>query len=149
MPDDNTSHISDKGLALVKRFESYSPVAYICPAGYPTIGYGHVVREGEHYTTLDVHQANELLRKDMAIAESAVSRLICVPLTSGQFDALVSFTFNLGSGALQRSTLRRKINREEFEEVPEEFMKWVRAGGRILNGLIARRRAEVDLWLNS
>jgi lysozyme len=67
-------------------------------------------------------------------------------LTNGQFDALVSFTYNLGGGALQRSTLRRKINREEHGEVPEQFMRWVWAGGRKLKGLVRRRAAESELY---
>ncbi len=73
-------------------------------------------------------------------------RLIKVPLTDGQFDALVSFTFNLGSGAFQRSTLRRKVNREEHDEAPEQFMRWVWAGGRRLRGLVKRREAEIGLY---
>jgi lysozyme len=72
--------------------------------------------------------------------------LITVPLTDGQVDALVSFTYNLGGGALQRSTLRRKINRKEHAEVPEQFMRWVWADGRKLKGLIRRREAEVMLY---
>ena len=83
------------------------------------------------------------------IAERAVLRLISVPLTQGQFDALVSFTFNLGAGALQRSTLRRKVNREEHADVPAEFSKWVWAGGRKMNGLIKRRKAEAELYLGN
>ncbi|NET71560.1 MAG: lysozyme [Sphaerospermopsis sp. SIO1G2] len=85
-----------------------------------------------------------LLIKDVQAAERAVLRLIDVPLTDGQFDALVSFTFNLGGGALQRSTLRRKVNREEHQEVPVQFMRWVWAGGRKLRGLIRRREAEIE-----
>lgn len=87
-------------------------------------------------------EASELLRKDVGIAERAVMRLISAPLTDGQFDALVSFTFNLGSGALQRSTLRRKANRGEHEGVPAELMKWVWADGKRLPGLVRRRKAE-------
>ena len=83
----------------------------------------------------------------MEAAERSVLRLISVSLTNGQFDALVSFTFNLGSGALQRSTLRRKVNREEHADVPTEFMKWVWAGGRKLKGLVKRRQAETLLYL--
>ena len=79
---------------------------------------------------------------DVGIAERAVLRLISVPLTDGQFDALVSFTFNLGAGALQRSTLRRKVNHGEHESVPAELMKWVWAAGKRLPGLIRRRKAE-------
>lgn len=88
----------------------------------------------------------ELLAQDVIVAELAVLRLIRVPLTSGQFDALVSFTFNLGAGALQRSTLRRKVNREEHADVPAELMKWVWAGGRKLNGLVKRRKAEAEMY---
>jgi lysozyme len=95
---------------------------------------------------VDEDEALDLLRKDVAVAERAVLRLINVPLTQGQFDALVSFTFNLGSGALQRSTLRRKVNREEHDDVPAEFMKWVWAGGRKLKGLVKRRKAEVAFY---
>lgn len=84
--------------------------------------------------------------QDAQIAERAVLGLINVPLTDGQFDALTSFTYNLGGGALQRSTLRRKINREEHADVPEQFMRWVWAGSRKLKGLVRRRAAEADLY---
>jgi len=87
------------------------------------------------------------LRQDAVIAERAVLHLINVPLTDGQFDALVSFTYNLGGGALQRSTLRRKINREEHGKVPEQFMRWVWAGGRKLKGLVRRRAAESSFYI--
>jgi lysozyme len=83
---------------------------------------------------------------DLFIGGGSVLRLIAVPLTQGQFDALVSFTFNLGSGALQRSTLRRKVNREEHDDVPAELMKWVWAGGSKLKGLVKRRKAEVLIY---
>ena len=139
--------VSDKGLDLIKRFEGFSRTVYFCPAGYPTIGYGHVVKDDEDFSAgIDEAQAEELLRQDAQIAELAVLRLITVPLTDGQFDALVSFTYNLGGGALQRSTLRRKINREEHAEVPEQFMRWVWAGGRRLRGLVRRRAAEAGLY---
>ncbi len=138
-------HITQEGLDLIKRFEGFSPTIYICPAGYPTIGYGHVVREDERdrfAEGIDEQEAETLLQRDVRWAERGVLRLINVPLTDGQFDALVSFTFNLGTGALQRSTLRRKVNREEHEQVPREFMRWVWADGRRLQGLIKRRAAE-------
>lgn len=141
--------ISKDGLDLICRFEGFSPVIYICPAGYPTIGYGHLITEANKEQFLDgvdEDEALDLLRQDVAVAERAVLRLINVPLTQGQFDALVSFTFNLGSGALQRSTLRRKVNREEHDDVPAELMKWVWAGGRKLKGLVKRRKAEGALY---
>ena len=138
-------HVTEEGLNLIKRFEGFSPKIYICPAGYPTIGYGHVVlahEQDQFATGITQAEATELLRKDVRIAERAVLRLISVPLTDGQFDALVSFTFNLGAGALQRSTLRRKVNRGEHEGIPSELMKWVLAAGKRLPGLVRRRQEE-------
>ena len=142
-------HITPAGLALIKQFEGFSPTVYICPAGYPTIGYGHVVKPDERQqfaSGITNEQAETLLRQDVQTAERTVLRLITVPLTDGQFDALVSFTFNLGAGALQRSTLRRKVNRGDHAAVPGEFGKWVWAGGRKLEGLVRRREAERILY---
>lgn len=142
-------HITEKGLGIIKKFEGFSPTVYICPAGYPTIGYGHVVKphEREQFANgITPEQAEALLLQDVQTAEQAVLRLITVPLKHGQFAALVSFTFNLGAGALQRSTLRRKVNRGNDEAVPAEFRKWVWAGGRKLEGLVRRREAEVHLY---
>lgn len=138
--------ITERGLDLVKSFEGFQPNPYLCPGGYQTIGYGHVIR-GEIYPNGILEaDAQALLVADLAIAERAVLRLIPAPLTDGQFDALVSFTFNLGAGTLQRSTLRSKVNREEHEDVPEEFLRWVRAGGQVLRGLVRRRIAEAVLY---
>ncbi len=142
-------HITQAGIDLIKRFEGFSPTVYICPAGYPTIGYGHVVKpqEREQFAGgITTAQAEALLRQDVQTAERAVLRLITVPLTDGQFDALVSFTFNLGAGALQRSTLRRKVNRGDHANVPAEFRKWVWAGGRKLEGLVRRRKDEAYVY---
>jgi len=89
----------------------------------------------------------ELLMLDIAKFERAVGRLITAPLNQNQFDALTSFAFNLGGGALQQSTLRRRVNREDYEGAAEEFPRWVFAGGRKLKGLIKRRYAERQLFL--
>lgn len=140
-------HITDDGLNLIKRFEGFSSTVYVCPAGYPTIGYGHLVREGEQFTSISTSEAEDLLIKDVAFAERAVLRLVDAPLADGQFDALVSFTFNLGSGAFQRSTLRRKVNRQAHSEVPGQLMRWVWAGGRRLKGLTLRRAAESKSYI--
>ncbi len=140
-------HISENGLSLIKQFEGFSSTIYRCPAGYHTIGYGHVLKPGEYFDEgIDKQQAEILLHRDVQVAERAVLRLINVPLTDGKFAALVSFVFNLGAGALQRSTLRRKVNRQEHDEVPAEFVKWVYAGGRKLPGLVRRRRCEAMLY---
>ncbi|MBI2236464.1 MAG: lysozyme [Magnetospirillum sp.] len=93
--------------------------------------------------------AETLLRRDVTAAERAVLRLITAPLGDGRFDALASFAFNLGGGALQRSTLRRKVNRQDHGDVPDEFRKWVWGGGRKLPGLVRRRAAEADLYAGS
>lgn len=145
-------HVTEQGLNLIKRFEGFSAAIYICPAGYPTIGYGHVVLQGEQQQFergITTDEAKNLLRQDVGIAEAAVLRLISVPLTDGQFDALVSFTFNLGAGALQRSSLRKKVNRGEHETVPAELMKWVWAAGMRLPGLLSRRRLEGQRYSGS
>jgi lysozyme len=142
-------HVSQQGLALIKRFEGFSPTIYLDAAGLPTIGYGHLLRPGEaemFARGISEEAGIALLIKDVQKAEQAVLRLVHVPLSEGQFDALVSFTFNLGSGALQRSTLRRKVNREEHADVPPEFMRWIWAGGKKLKGLVRRRAAEAALY---
>jgi lysozyme len=137
-------NISDEGLALIKQFEGFSATPYLCPAGYFTIGYGHVITPAERSSLLRVTEveAGLLLKKDVRIAASALRRMVSVPLAQNQFDTLVSFVFNLGSGAFQRSTLRRVINCEEHEAVPEQLLRWVWAGGRKLPGLLRRRIAE-------
>ena len=143
-------NITENGLVLIKRSEKLALKTYICPAGYPTIGYGHVVKKNEVASFTDgitETRAADLLEVDIQSAERAVLRLISVPLTDGKFDALVSFTFNLGAGALQCSTLRRKINRGDNAGVPDEFMKWVWAGGKKRKGLVKRRKAETTLYL--
>ena len=142
-------HLTDDGLVLIKRFEGFAPEVYVCHGGWPTIGYGHVVRDHERERFadgIDEAAAEALLRRDVETAERAVLRLIRVPLDDGRFDALASFAFNLGAGALQRSTLRRKVNREEHGAVPGELRRWVWAGGRKLKGLIRRREAEGALY---
>ncbi len=142
-------HITDSGLALIKLYEGFSSEIYICPGGYPTIGYGHLVRDHEKLFFDDGitrQEAEDLLRQDVRSSECAVLRLIRVPLSDGQFDALVSFTFNLGSGALQSSTLRRKLNRKDYDGAAAEFKRWVWSGGRKLKGLQRRRHAETRLF---
>lgn len=139
---------SQKGIEIIKSFESFSAVPYVCPAGRQTIGYGHVILSGEHYKTLSLEDGENLLRKDLLAVERAVLRNINVPLGDAQFDALVSLTFNIGSGALQRSTLRQKINYDSgMNEIRQEFMKWIYARGRVLSGLVRRRRLESELYV--
>lgn len=138
----------NNGIELIKKYEGFAALSYICPAGYNTIGYGHVIREDENfYAGINDDIGEKLLRADLAIAESAVNKYIIANLSQNQFDALVSFVFNLGAGSLQRSTLRMKINRQEYESAGNEFEKWCFAGGRILKGLKERRLSEKALFL--
>lgn len=142
-------HISESGLNIIKKFEGFSATAYLCPAGYWTIGYGHLLKNKiKNDLELTEKQAELILFDDVADAEKAVLRYIDIQLAQGQFDALVSFTFNLGAGALQRSTLRRKVNAKEHSDVPFQLSRWVWAGGRKLPGLIRRRRAESVLYFS-
>ena len=101
-----------------------------------------MILPGEQFSTITEADAIELLRHDLAIAEAAVRRLITVPLTQNQFDALVSFTFNVGEGALEKSTLRRRINQGDWALAKGELLRWVHADGKKLKGLVARREAE-------
>jgi|TARA_B100002003_G_scaffold250034_1_gene287988 GH24 family phage-related lysozyme (muramidase) len=140
------------GLAIIKRFEGWSPGPYLDPIGIPTIGYGSIWGMDKKRITLEhpaitEEQGEELLRREVAHSERAIRRLIRVRLNQGQFSALVSFTYNLGSGRLQGSTLRQKANRGDMLGAADEFPKWRRAGGRILRGLVRRRAEERALWL--
>lgn len=138
---------SKEGLEFIKSFESFSPTTYICPAGRPTIGYGHALLQGEHYQGISMDMADDLLRTDLLLVERSVIRSINAPLKQNQFDALVSLTYNIGGGSLQRSTLRQKVNYgASLSEVTNEFMKWVYAGGRRLGGLVRRRISESRMF---
>lgn len=131
--------------ALIKHFEGCRLTAYADSVGVWTIGYGHTkgVTRGQ---TITEAEADDLLRQDVAVAESGVRRNVKVPLTQGQFDALVSFVFNLGSEQLAESTLLRKLNASRYEEASAEFSRWVHAGGVELPGLVKRRAAERALF---
>jgi len=137
---------TEAGRELIKAFEGFSPTIYVCPAGYPTIGYGHVVQPGETFAALTPDEGDALLARDLPRYETAVCRLIEVPLADPGFDALVSFTFNLGEGALAASTLRRLVNTGRLEEASAQFDRWVFAGARKLPGLVRRRAAERAMW---
>lgn len=139
--------VTAAGRALIKTFEGFVPSTYICPAGHPTICYGHVVAPGETFDEpMSAMACEDLLMRDLPRYERAVCRLIEVPLSDSCFDALVSFAFNLGEGALQASTLRRLANAGRLDECGPQFDRWVFAGARKLPGLVARRAAERAMW---
>lgn len=137
--------INAEALALVQRWEGLRLEAYRCPAGVLTIGYGHTrdVQEGQRITEAE---AGRLLREDLARFEAAITRLVRVPLTDGQFGALVSWCFNIGEEAARRSTLIRRLNAREYDAVPVELMRWNKVGRRVVAGLTNRRAAEAGLW---
>jgi lysozyme len=138
--------VSQEGIDLIKHFEGFANKSYICLGGAKTIGYGHKLKLDEHLDEIDQTTAELILQKDLEACELAVLRNINVALNQNQFDALVSFTFNVGAGALQRSTLRQKINREDHHLVSNELKKWVYAGEKKLVGLLLRREAEAALY---
>ena len=145
--------ISERGLNLIKRYEGLRLKPYRCAAGLWTVGYGHVIGDGRtlpdsENRTLTKEEVDSLLSADIRRFERGVLRLCPVLLTQGQFDALVSFSFNLGLGNLQRSTLRMKTNRGERDAAAKEFMKWTKAGGKVLSGLVKRRSDEAVLYLS-
>lgn len=136
----------EKGLTLIKHFEGLRLWAYQCSANVWTIGYGHTadVRPGDVITP---EQADAFLRQDVADAERAVSRFVRVPLTQCQFDALVSFVFNLGVENFRTSTLLKKLNAGDHDSAAQEFGRWIHAGGKTMPGLVRRREAERAMFL--
>lgn len=135
------------GVALIKTHEGLRLRVYRDAVGKATIGYGHLLRPGETLTTITHAQAEELLSKDIASAESYVASMVHHPLNDNQFSALVSFVFNLGPGALARSQLLKSLNAGQINRASNQFMRWVYAGGKKLPGLVTRRRAEQTLFL--
>jgi lysozyme len=139
--------VSDAGLALVKHFEGYSPTVYEDAAGYPTIGFGHLIKPGEKIQEPLLGEAAErLLQQDIKPKAAAVNARVSVPLFQGQYDSLVSWTYNLGEVALKSSTMLKKINAARYDEVPGQMKRWNRAGGKVLKGLERRREAEAALY---
>ena len=154
--------VSDKCIQQIKQDEGVRSKPYQCPALLWTIGVGHVIdpsharvkladRKGLPIPdgwdrVLSNDEIDEILRKDLARFEAGVLRLIKVPMTQGQFDALVSFSFNVGLGNLQNSTLRMKMNREDYAGAAEQLLVWTKAGGRVLPGLVKRRTHEKEMF---
>lgn len=137
--------VSDKALTLIKDFESLQLKAYLCPANVWTIGYGHTrnVRSGD---VINPYQAERFLRADLVQIEKDINQLVRVPLTQGQYDALVSFVFNCGTRAFSTSTLLKKLNSRDYEGTANEFERWKYAKGQALAGLERRRRLEKRLF---
>ena len=156
--------VSASAIEMIKHHEGVRFRPYRCPALLWTVGVGHVIdpthtrvpiNERKNLPipqgwdrTLSMAEVNEILGTDLATFERGVVRLCPQGLTQGRFDALVSFSFNVGLGNLQRSTIRMKHNRGEFDAAAESFMAWTKAGGKELPGLVKRRKDERALYLS-
>lgn len=139
---------NEAGLEIIKSEETLQLKAYKCPAGVWTIGYGHTgdVKPGDKITE---HQADVILAHDLERFERAVERLAPDWINANQFSALVSFTFNVGEAALERSSLLKKLKQKAPKAAALEFEKWVFGGGKKLPGLVRRRAREAKLFMTA
>jgi len=135
----------DEGIELIKHFEGCRLEAYLCPAGVPTIGYGHTggVSMGD---VIDQEAAEAYLIEDLEEFEGYVNSMVEIALKQNEFDALVAWVFNLGPGNFKESTLLNRINYGPLSDVPFQIQRWNKAGGKVLEGLVKRRAAEAALW---
>lgn len=140
--------INQAGFELIKSFESCVLHVYKDAVGLPTIGWGHLIKAGEKFTTITQEEADELFRRDLASFESAVASLVRATLTDNQFSALVSLAFNIGTANFKDSTLLRLLNHGEYRLAADQFGRWNKAKGRVLKGLTRRRAAERALFLS-
>lgn len=146
-----TEPVGAAALDLIRKFEGLKLRPYLDVAGVPTIGYGATYgvdgkRVSLEHRAITEDEALELLSRDTGRSAAAVDRLVYADIDGAQRGALTSFAFNLGAGALQASTLLRRVNGYEWDDVPFQFSRWIYAGGRPLAGLIRRRAAEARFW---
>jgi len=141
----SSMNISQEGLSLIKKFEGCELEAYKCAAGVLTIGYGSTkgIKEGD---TITQEEADKLLLHEMEEYEGYINDAVTVDLKQNQFDALVSWVFNLGPANLKTSTMLKVLNNKEYDDVPAQIKRWNKAGGKVLQGLIRRREAEALLF---
>lgn len=155
-----TMQVGQRGKNLFKEWEGLVTHEYLDSGGAPTIGIGHLLTRSERTSgkviiggqALDYRdgfteqQCWDLLDQDLADSERAVNDAVTVPLTQNQFDALVSFVFNVGEGAFRSSTLLRLLNQGQHDQVPAQLRRWVRDNGHVVQGLVNRRNKEIALW---
>lgn len=140
---------SGKCKDLIKKYEGCELEAYKCPAGIWTVGYGHTDANVTSGTVITQEEADKLFDKDILKFEKAVTRMVKTIINQNQFDALVSFAFNLGSGALLNSTLLKKLNSGDKQGAANEFDRWVYGNNKTkLEGLVRRRKEEKELFLS-
>lgn len=137
---------------VIKEFEGYSSKPYLCPSGIPTIGYGNTMYANGERVTMDdpeitEEQATEMLMDTIKTVEKQVKNVLEVKLKAHQLAALISFTYNVGIGNFSNSTLLAWVNSNpDFQRIPEQFRRWNKGGGKVMNGLVRRREAEIELW---
>ena len=136
---------SAEGLALIKKFEGCELEAYQCSAGVWTIGYGHT-KDVVQGMTISKEEAEQMLIDELHEYESYINEYVTAALSQNQFDALVSWVYNLGPANLKASTMLKVLNAKEYEDVPAQMKRWNKAGGKVLEGLIRRREAEACLF---
>jgi lysozyme len=137
---------SEHGLEAIEQFEGKRLKAYLDSVNIPTIGVGHTGPDVYIGQTITEAECRALLREDVQEAEDSVNACVKVPLTQDQFDALVSFVFNVGGGAFKGSTLLKKLNAGDYEGAANQFQRWSKAGGKDLPGLLKRRMAEANIF---
>ncbi len=143
------------GIKLTKISEGFRSKLYNDAAGFCTIGYGHLIKKApcgnaerqQYGSGITDEQGEALLIEDMNWAKYSVMKAVSVDLTPGQYAALVDFVFNVGSGNFNQSTLLKKVNAGQHAEVPAQLRRWIRAGGKVWQGLVTRREREIDLYL--
>ena len=138
---------SESMIAVIKKFEGLRLKSYKCPAGAQTIGYGHtenVFADSE----ISELMADQILRKDLQKFENSIKKLVKVPLSQCQFDALVSLVFNIGATNFKNSTLLKYLNNGEYSLAAEQFERWIYSNGKKLDGLLTRRKAEKEIFLH-
>lgn len=138
--------ISQKGIEFIKKVEGCELKAYKCSSGIWTIGYGHTGADIKQGKEISLEKAERYLKNDLIRFCKAVNDLVTVPLTQDQFDALVSFVFNIGIGAFASSTLLRLLNQGKYIDAANQFDRWVYSGGKVSDGLKARRKKEKELF---
>ena len=141
-------NISQNGINLIKQFEGLRLEAYQCAAGVWTIGFGHTsgVKQGDKIT---FGQAEDFLRSDLEKFENAINNLVTAELNQNQFDAMISFVFNIGINAFKKSTMLKFLNNNSFPLAAGQFDRWIKSKGKVLEGLVKRRKAEKELFLKA
>jgi len=137
--------VSQECVDMIKFFEGFESKAYLCPANVWTIGYGRTknVKEGDTITEM---QADRDLLEELEVFGNQVLNTVKVPLKQNELDALTSWTYNLGVGNLQSSTLLKELNSKNYNAAGQEMLRWNKAGGKVLAGLTRRRESEAKLW---